>query len=87
MGGVFKDVAADPLNDGGVDGAERKEEEPAVPDVAQRKGDDQRADAVQNAERAAQHAAVLILAADSRRKDDLPQPAEERVGEKREKQP
>ena len=82
VGGVFKDVAADPLNDGGVDGAEHKEEEPAVPDVAQRKGDDQRADAVQDAERAAQHAAVLILAADGRRKDDLPHPAEERVGEK-----
>ena len=82
VGGVFKDVTADPLNNGGVDGAEYQQEEPAVPDVAQRKGDDQRADAVQNAERAAQHAAVLILAADGRRKDDLPHPAEERVGEK-----
>ena len=39
------------------------------------------ADAVQKAERTAQHAAVLIFAVHDGGKEDLPHPAEERVGE------
>jgi len=83
VGGALQNVPADPLNDGGVDGAEHKEEEPAVAaHIPQSKRDDQTADAVQNAQRAAQNAPVLVLAADRRRKDDLPHPAQERVSEK-----
>ena len=53
VGGVFQNVAANPLNDGGIDGAEHQQEEPSVADVPQGEGDDQRADAVQNTQRPA----------------------------------
>ena len=81
MGRVLQNVPADPLDDRGIDGAEYKQEEPTLTDVAEGKGDDQPADAVQKAERTAQHAAVLIFAVYDGGKEDLPHPAEERVGE------
>ena len=85
VGRVLQDVPADPLDDRGIDGAEYKQEEPTLADVTEGKGDDQPADAVQKAERAAQHAAVLIFAVHDGGKEDLPHPAEERVGEEEEK--
>ena len=76
-------MAANPLNDRGIDGAEHEQEEPPLAaDIPQRKGDDQPADAIQDAERPAYNAAVLVLAAHGGGEHDLADPAQERVGKK-----
>ena len=51
-------------------------------EVPQSKADKVRADAVQDAQRPVEDAAVLILALDDGGVEDLPYPAKERVGKK-----
>ena len=68
-------MSGDPLNDGGVHGTEHEKEKPAAAQILQGKGDQQPADAVQNAQRTVQNAAILILAVYNRCVQHLAQPA------------
>ena len=83
VAGALQNVAGHPLDDGGVHGAEDGQKEPAViAEVPQSKADEVGTDAVQNAQRPIEDAAVLIPAPGHGGVKDLPYPAKEGVGKK-----
>ena len=79
----FQDVPADPFHRRGNNGAEQEEEEPAGGgQFVEAHGDDAARHAVDQAQRAAQHAAVLIAVPSHSGEQDFGQPADEGVAEK-----
>ncbi len=79
----FQDVPADPFHRRGNDGAEQEEEEPAGGgQFVEAHGDDAARHAVDQAQRAAQHTAVLVAPLSHGGEQDFGQPADEGVAEK-----
>ena len=83
VAGALENMPGHPLDDGGIHGAEDGQKEPAaIAEVPQSKADEVGTDAVQNAQRPIEDAAVLIPAPGHGGVKDLPYPAEEGVGKK-----